>query len=205
MVSNDDNRNRPPWESLPTSSLVDKCIRQEQEAWNEFLRRFGSLIRGTIVQKLCSLGRIDAKSDADDIFQEVFKDLITNDCRALSSIRNRNRIESWLCAVALHKTIDSIRIKSRNERSGETLGHVAEPTAQYSPSNSREADVSEEVWAAVGRLRPDEQLLVKWHYLHRLKYREIADLANVPINTVSTRLFRIRKKLSRRLRRELAD
>ncbi len=202
MAADTDNRNQASWEDLPAPSLLDECIRQEHEAWNEFLRRFGSLIRGAILQKLFSLGRIDAKSDADDIFQEVFKDLIENDCRALSSIRNRDRIEPWLCAVAVHKTIDFVRRKSRSERSEEKHGYTAEKDAPYSPVD---AEAAEAVWDAVSQLRPDEQLLVKWFYLHRLKYREIADLTNIPVNTVSSRMFRIKKKLSRRLKKKGFD
>lgn len=185
--------------SLPARVLVERCVRREQGAWNEFLRRYGALIRGTIIQKLASFGHTDAKSDADDIFQEVFKGLIENDCRALSSIKNRDRIEPWLCAVALHKTIDFVRKKSPSPHSGETQSYVAEQSAQYSHSPPGESEAVEKVWEAVEELRPDEQLLVKWHYVHGLKYREMADLAEVSINTVSSRLFRIKKKLSRRI------
>ncbi len=205
LVPDNHRENESGWESLPTSLLIDGCIRREQEAWSEFLRRFGSLIRGTIICKLKLFGQAGARSDADDVVQEVFKDLIENDCRTLSSIRNRDRIEPWLCAVALHKTIDFIRRKSRRERSDEGHSRAAEQDAAYSPSSADEGDSNEQIWEAVSGLRPDEQLLVKWYYLHRLKYREIADLANIPINTVSSRLFRIKKKLHRSLKKTGLD
>ncbi len=148
---------------------------------------------------MASLGLADAKADADDIFQEVFKDLVENDCRALASIKNRDRIESWLCAVALHKAIDFVRKKGRNSHSAAAHSRVAEQRASYSPSESSDSETMERVSDAVKQLRPDEQLLLKWYYVDSLKYKEIANVANIPINTVSTRLFRIKRKLFRRL------
>ena len=194
------------WENLPSDSLVEECIRGRQAAWNEFLRRFGPLILGTIIRKLASIGHADAKTDADDIFQNVFKNLIEHNCRALCSIRNRNRIESWLCATAVHKTIDFARRKGLGTDRGCALkfyegSRVSESKATYSSSEAEEAELVGEVREAVRALRPDEQLLIKWHYVHGLKYKEIAELADIPINTVSSRLFRIKKKLSKRLKK----
>jgi len=205
LVSNESGHARIDWKNLSVDALLDECIRGRQGAWKEFLRRFGPLVRGTIVQKLASLAHADATTDADDIFQEVFKDLIEHECRALYSIRDRNKTQSWLCAVALHKTVDFIRRKWRNAKSAEGHGYIAEQEAEYSPSSGENAELAEEVQNAVRRLRPDEQLLVKWYYIHGLKYREMAALANVPINTVSTRMFRIKKKLSKRLGKRTLD
>jgi RNA polymerase sigma factor (sigma-70 family) len=182
--------------SLSAGSLVERCIRQEHDAWGEFLRRYAPLILATVVRKLASLGQTNVKSDADDIIQDVFEDLVEDNCRALSSIKDRDRLEPWLCAVALHKTIDFVRKKGRDSRSAATHSYVLEQNATYSHSGPFDEELMERVSEAAKELRPDEQLLLKWFYVHRLKYREIANLARVPINTVSSRLFRIRKKLS---------
>jgi RNA polymerase sigma-70 factor (ECF subfamily) len=201
LASDNQRRSRIEWEVLSTDSLLDWCIKGRQEAWKEFLRRYGPLIQGTIVQKLSSLGYGHAKTDAEDIFQDVFKNLVERDCRALSSIRNRDKIDSWLCAIALNKTIDSVRRKWRSAKAVGDQGYIAEQETAYSPSKVEDSDLAEEIWDAVEQLQPDEQLLVKWHYIHDLKYREMADLANIPINTVSSRLFRIKRKLFRHLSR----
>lgn len=202
MVSDTQNHSRADWEDLSVDLLLDDCIQGRQEAWREFVRRFGPLIRGVIIRKLFSLGFANAKSDADDIFQDVLKSLVERERRALASIRNRAKIESWLCATALHKTSDFFRNKKRSRYSAEGHEYVAEEEAPYSPAGGEESELAEEVREAVDRLQPDEQLLLKWFYVHGLKYREIADLANIPINTVSSRLFRIKKKLSRHLGKE---
>ncbi len=202
MVRDNQNHSRIEWEDLPVVSLVDHCISGRQDAWKEFLRRFGPLVRGIIIRKLSSLGLANAKSDADDIFQEVLKDLVESDCRALSSIRDREKIESWLCAIALNKTVDFFRKRRRNAVPAGRQDYVAEEESAYSPSGEEDSGLAKMVWDAVGRLQPDEQLLLKWHYVHGLKYREMADLANIPINTISSRLFRIKRKLSRRLEKE---
>ncbi len=202
MVSDDQNHSWSDWENLSVDSLLDDCIQGRQDAWKEFLRRFGPLIRGVIIRKLSSIGLANAKSDADDIFQDVLKSLVDHDRRALASIRNRDKIESWLCATALHKTADFFRKKKRSRYSAEGYGYVSEEGVPYSPAGAEDAGLTEEVWEAVGRLQPDEQILLKWRYVHDLKYKEIANLANIPINTVSSRLFRIKKKLSRHLEKE---
>jgi len=191
--------------SLSAGSLVERCIRQEHDAWDEFLRRYGRLIQNTVVRKLASLGQTNVRADADDIFQDIFEDLVENDCRALTSIKDRNRLEPWLCAVALHKTIDFVRKKGRDSYSAVTHSYALEQNASYANTGAYEAgleELKERVSQATQQLRPDEQLLLKWHYVHRLKYREIASLARIPINTVSSRLFRIRKKLYKSMNKE---
>jgi RNA polymerase sigma-70 factor (ECF subfamily) len=199
LVSDNQKHSRIEWETLATDSLLDGCIQRRQEAWKEFLRRYGPLIRGTILQKLSSLGYAHAKTDAEDIFQDILKNLVERDCRALSSIKNRDKIDSWLCAIALNKTIDCVRRKWRSTQTVERHGYIAEQEASYPLSSVESSETAKEIWDAVGQLQPDEQLLVKWYYIHDLKYKEMADLANIPINTVSSRLFRIKRKLYRRL------
>jgi len=194
-------RSRIEWETLSTESLLDLCIEGQQDAWKEFLRRYGPLIQATIFQKLSSLGYAYAKTEAEDIFQDVFKNLIERNCQALVSIKKRARIDSWLCAIALNKTIDSVRQKWRSARTVEHHRRMADTEVPCSRSELESVELAKEIWGAVGQLQPDEQLLVEWHYIHNLKYREMADLANIPINTVSSRLFRIKRKLHSRLKK----
>jgi RNA polymerase sigma-70 factor (ECF subfamily) len=190
-----------PLASLTPGALIDRCIRQDEDAWDEFIRRYGRLVYGTVVRKLFAVGCADAKSDADDIFQEVFEDLLDDGCRALTVIRDRNRIEPWLCAIAIHKTVDFVRAKERIKRTTAAHSYLVGQDAAYHPSSAGETELAHEVGKAVNQLSPHEQLLVKWYYVHGLKYREIARLSNTPINTVSSRLFRIRKKLLRRMKK----
>lgn len=187
--------------SLSAGVLVEKCIRQEQDAWSEFIRRYGRLVYGAVVRKLLAFGHANATSEADDIFQEVFEDLIDHSCRALTLVRDRNRIEPWLCAIAIHKTVDFVRRRERVHRATAAHSYLSGQDAAYAPSFTGETDMAHEVANAVNQLSPDEQLMVKWYYVHGLKYREIANLSNIPINTVSSRLFRIRKKLLRRIKK----
>jgi RNA polymerase sigma-70 factor (ECF subfamily) len=61
--------------------------------------------------------------------------------------------------------------------------------------------VSDEVKAAMDALPPSFRLVLLLRDVEGFSYREIAEIAGIPIGTVMSRLFRARKALQQRLAR----
>ena len=88
--------------------LLDLCLRSEDQGnWQEFVRRTQPLIANVIINTL-RRWREPSPSLVDDLVQETFLRLFSNDRKALRSIRNEyeNTIFAFLKRVASNVTCD---------------------------------------------------------------------------------------------------
>ena len=141
--------------------------------------------------------------DARDLCQEAF----LRAYRGLRTFKKDARFSSWLYQIALNVCRDRLR-----RRRGRTIvsldeldegGQEAAVLPGPSPLDLAEArDIADRVARAVGAL-PDEQreVIVLKEY-QGLTFAEIADVLNVPLSTVKTRLYRGLVQLRQRLEHE---
>jgi RNA polymerase sigma-70 factor (ECF subfamily) len=164
------------------------------ERWQEPIRRLCARITGDIHR-------------AEDLAQEIFTKLFLN----RQAYRQGSRLSTYLWRIALNHCYNDLR---RPHRRHETPLDPADPYA-LPPEDRFAADdptpaedlVSTETAAAV-RLAlatlPDgyRSVLVLRHY-ENLKFREIADVLDLPEGTVKTRMTEALSELARRLRKPL--
>jgi len=132
---------------------------------------------------------------AEDLAQEVFMELH----QRLSGIKSGAHLTHWLRRVAVHRSIDQgRRKKSRRELA---LEEVHEPEA--APSR-RDSFLWERLRQSVAQLPERQRMLVVLRYQEELGPAEIAELMEMPVNTVKSMLHRalqeLRDKLGRKLR-----
>ena len=75
---------------MSTEELIERCIKKDGSAWEEFIRKYQSLVRKAVYYRLHNVLR----NDVDDIVQEVFLALWKDD--KLSSLRDVSRLKGWL-------------------------------------------------------------------------------------------------------------
>lgn len=126
--------------------------------------------------------------DARDATQDTLVKVLRN----LDRYDNRWRFSTWVLGIARNTCIDEFRRRKR--KSFEEAPDVADqaPGPQELTSRYERARTLHE---ALGDIPPMyREVLVLYHFEH-LKYREIADLLDIPIGTVMNRIFRARQKL----------
>ncbi len=133
---------------------------------------------------------------AEDLAQEVFWELH----QSLSGIKSAAHLTHWLRRVAVHRSIDQgRRKKSRRELA---LEEVDEPLAEQSRQDSF---LWKRLRQVVAQLPEKQRMLVVLRYQEELGPAEIAELMEMPVNTVKSTLHRtlegLRNKLGRKLRK----
>ena len=145
------------------------------------LRRFAYSLTGNL-------------ADGDDLAQEVC-------VRALERAdqwRRGTRIDSWMYKIAQNLWIDRKRAGQVRERHRETvLLQDQQMLAAHNPAEDRLA--LQAVSDGIAELPAEQQVLVALVCVDGLSYREAADVTEVPIGTVMSRLARARKTLHGRL------
>jgi RNA polymerase sigma-70 factor (ECF subfamily) len=138
------------------------------------LRRFARTLTGSV-------------QDADDLVHVAIE-------RALSrsdQLRPDSPVSSWLFGILRNAWIDEARARSRRKRvfAPEELGEsVADP------SGHEHADVIS-VQGALARLPDEQREVVGLVLVEGLSYKEAAEIMNVPVGTVTSRLARGRDAL----------
>lgn len=129
-------------------------------------------------------------SDADDLAQIAVERAL----RSKSQWQPGTRLDSWVYRIMRNAWIDTVRSRSRKERSeasqaeAETVGH--------DPRDHMDASIElKRVMAAMQRLPDEQREVVALILIEGFGYREAAEMLALPIGTVSSRLVRGRTAL----------
>jgi RNA polymerase sigma factor (sigma-70 family) len=129
-------------------------------------------------------------ADADDLTQATIERAL----RSRDQWQRGTRLDSWLYRIMRNLWIDTIRARVRKEN------HEApEEEAQWIGEDPRDAiDASLELkraMAAMERLPDEQREVVALILIEGFGYREVSEMLNLPIGTVSSRLVRGRTAL----------
>jgi len=110
---------------------------------------------------------------------------------------NNTNLRGWLVTIMHNEHVNSVRRSMRGAVlvSDEELGELGHTPTQEAPIELQE------IRGAVQRLPQDQREPLLLHWLHGLKYEEIATQMNLPIGTVQSRISRARKAFARYDRR----
>ncbi|MBL8065394.1 MAG: sigma-70 family RNA polymerase sigma factor [Chthonomonadaceae bacterium] len=175
-------------------ALVDQCRRQDYEAFGKIVDAFQSRIFGFVKRML----RNDEESA--DVTQEVFIKAF----QSLSKFDGRSSLRTWLFRIAYNLCIDRVR---RSERALDvaSLDAMGTELEAFDLADSRwnpgalldESDFLEVVDKAVLELSEKLRTVLLLHDKEDLGYEEIANVVNVPVGTVKSRLFLARAHLQK--------
>ena len=125
--------------------------------------------------------------DADDVLQIALERAITR----LDQWHSDARLDSWLFKIIRNAWIDELRARGRRDKvfiaaeEGENVG--SDPIAKQTEMMS--------VQAAIGRLSEEQREVVSLVLIEGLPYKEAAQVLDVPIGTLTSRLARAREAL----------
>ncbi|WP_301347552.1 RNA polymerase sigma factor [uncultured Muribaculum sp.] len=127
----------------------------------------------------------------DDIKQEVLISLF----KGYRHFRNECSEATWVYKVCINTCLFSLRRLSPKIK---TLSLDEIPVIHFQNENDNEyREKIEWLYALIAQLNPmDKALILMW--LDELSYDDIASNMGIPRNTVASRLYRIKEKLSSR-------
>lgn len=156
---------------------MDETLRREMLAFLPRLRRF-------------TYGLTGSADEGDDLLQATCEKAI----RHIDKWQPGTRLDSWMYRIARNQHLNNIR--ARNVR-GEHLA-PADPEIHGSIDGARimESHLTyEAVRGFVARLPEEQRTVLLLITVEGLSYREVADLLELPMGTVTSRLARARLAL----------
>lgn len=147
------------------------------EEHSEFLYRFAYRLSGSA-------------ADAEDLVQQAFLAAHAK----LDQLREPTKVRAWLIAVVRNAYRKSIRRDRPVTFSA--IGTNPEPVGE---SDLEQLVSADSVQTALGELPEEFRSTLILYYFDDLSYKEIADLLDVPIGTVMSRLSRGKTHLRQKL------
>lgn len=137
---------------------------------------------------------------AEDLVQET----VLKAFRAWDDFELGTNCRAWLMTILRNTFINQFRRRRRRPAPVEFEEvqdrSVFEETKDVDPEGSFfDRIIDEEVVAAIDQLPAEFRIPVVLSDLEGLNYREIADIMEIPVGTVKSRLFRARKRLQKKL------
>jgi RNA polymerase sigma-70 factor (ECF subfamily) len=165
--------------------LAKRMAAGERRAFKEFTDAFGPRIH-----RLASR-YTNSASDCEDLTQEIFIDIY----RAIGGFKGSASLATWAYRVAMNHCL-----KHRERSPKPTVEYSETMQTAHDPSASPEkhaeqGELKDKIQAALDTLTPEHRDVVILHELHGLTYIECADVLQIPIGTVKSRLSNAFRRL----------
>ncbi len=134
-------------------------------------------------------------AEAMDIAQETFLKLLSS----IQEFRGDSSFESWLYRIVVNRCLDHQRRSRKLMPFIEDLLDAMIAPAESALNKLLRAEVENDVQGMVGKLPPEQRIVVVLRYTEGLSYEEIAAILNCSKGTVASRLNRAHSVLERRL------
>jgi RNA polymerase sigma-70 factor (ECF subfamily) len=129
--------------------------------------------------------------DAEDVTQTVFLNALLQ----LRSYDPKYRFFSWVYRMTVNESLNVIKRRKPTVALEDRPGLAARGTTP-----DEVAEIQDRVGKALLELKPDDRAVVVLKHFMSFTYEEIADVLEVPVKTVKSRLFTARDRLREALR-----
>ena len=168
--------------------LIADCLAGRTAAFGELVRRYQDRLYNTVFRL------VDNPEDARDVVQDAF----LRAYQSLQSFKGEAQFFTWLYRIAVNAAI-SVKRKHKPALALKSGSGGVEPLDESSFSKPGEAlEKAEEerrVQIALNLLSPEHRAVLVLKEIDGKKYEAMAEILQVPIGTVRSRLHRARLEL----------
>ena len=184
--------------SAEERALIERCKRGDLGAFNDLVRKYEKQVYNFAYRLT---GNYD---DANDVAQDAFLRVFN----AIGTFRGDSSFSTWLFRITTNVFLDERKkAKSHPQTSLDEyleLGESSVARQIEDPSPTPEAVLEESERAqllqkAVGDLPEYQRAMVTLYHTQQKSYEEIAEIMDLPIGTVKSRLNRARLALKEKL------
>ncbi|MBP0028505.1 sigma-70 family RNA polymerase sigma factor [Roseofilum sp. Guam] len=170
-----DRRNGDSESSNHDSELVHRCLQGDSQSYRLLYRRYQAQVRSTLYQ-LCG------PSHLDDLVQDVF----LRAWKGLPKFRRSAKFSTWLYRITCNVASDQRRqLAKQNQFSlNVDLLSVSENT-----SDLMQLHYQDLVHRGLEQLSWEQRTVLVLHDLEDVPQKEIAQVLQIPVGTVKSRLF----------------
>ena len=184
--------------------LLRRVLLRNEEAWNELIRRYRSLIFRCITKVTGKFAPYLPTADIDEIYGDILLSLLRNDMHKLRRY-NPNRgtkLGSWIGMISINATYDYLRCSGRAPNYYE-CGELSIDVHADNDRTPLDELIEKERWQELNGLLADfterDRHFLELYYNRGLDAPAIAEEMSISIKTVYSKKHKIRAHLRRSL------
>jgi RNA polymerase sigma-70 factor (ECF subfamily) len=175
------------------NELVRKCLQGDRQSFRQLYRRHQQRVRSTLYQ-LCG------PSCLDDLVQEVF----LRAWKGLPKLRQTCQFSTWLYRISWNVASDQRREFAKARRDQLLLQdhqNNNKDTVHHEP-DLMQLHYQDLVQRGLRELSLDRRAVLVLHDLEDVPQKEVAQILNIPVGTVKSRLFHARDAMRKFLQQQ---
>jgi RNA polymerase sigma-70 factor (ECF subfamily) len=165
-------------------ALIEKVAAGNRLAMQVLFARHHVRVYRFVLRMVCN------DAIAEDVTSEVFLSV----WRQAHRFEARSAVTTWMLAIARYKTLAELRRRTEapvNQDSAETSDPADDPEVVF--QNKHRGEI---LRRCLTRLSREHREIIDLVYYHEKSVQEAAQILGIPGNTVKTRMFYARRKLS---------
>jgi RNA polymerase sigma-70 factor, ECF subfamily len=157
----------------------------DRRAFDELYREYGPRIFRFAYRLIHD--RTKAEEVTNDVMLEIWKHA--------GHFEQRSSVSTWILGIARHRTLNAIRNKTLHIAPLEEADEVPDE-ADTAEQELDHTTIAKALRAALDKLSPEHREVIELSFFNDLSYKEVAEITNCPENTVKTRMFYAKKRLT---------
>ncbi|MFA5144409.1 MAG: sigma-70 family RNA polymerase sigma factor [Candidatus Omnitrophota bacterium] len=184
--------------------FVQRCVKGDKAAWDEFLSKYSRLIYNYIHNVFNVKGYASAQDHINDVFQEIFCSLLKDNSKKLRSFKAINgcSLASWLRQVTINFTIDYIRkmkpavyLDSQEPDDDLNLKNLLVDGAEPVPDMLSYEEKLGSLTDCIERLDSDDKYFLELHMKRGIRLEELKDHLKLSRGAIDMQKSRLINKL----------
>lgn len=168
--------------------LIEQTLTGDSAAFGELVRRYQDRLYNMVAHT------IGCPVEAEDVVQDTFVQAYTK----LASFRQDSLFYTWLYRIAVNSAISRRRKKRPTlsvDHQQEVMGSEPVDSGESPGDRLEREERAHQVHAALDQLNDQHRAILVLREIEGFCYEEIADILEMPIGTVRSRLHRARSQL----------
>ena len=190
-------------EEINPTTLIEHIKSDPTSGWDAFFKRYDTLIRAVVSWSKWRLPPERQQDVAQKIRTEIVKSLL--------QFRETSNLESFIKKICIHRCIDEVRkqvrerqtfVSSATETTHDLIAMAETPEDSDPLSLIMAAEKAKAMRQLLSTMDETCRTAIMQFYFDGLSYAEMAELNNVSINTIGSRLSKCLVKLKKMMEKE---
>ena len=180
------------------ATLIEETLAGDSEAFGSLVNRYQGRLYNSVMHMAGNA------EDARDIVQDAFVQAFVR----LESFRRASGFYTWLYRIAFNLTVSHHRRKKPAvsiERVRQSCGREPSEPGEGPEGHAKQKETCQKIRAAIAQLPEQQRWVVVLREIDGCDYQTIADILQLPIGTVRSRLCRARLALRDLLQEEIPN
>jgi len=188
---------------ISEKALIDQLKNGDVKAMEPLMQLHQDYVYTLAVQM------VKSSAVAEELTQDVFIKVF----RKIDSYQEKSKFSTWLYTITYRTCLNYLEKKkiifnmseiSSKENDDDYSDFILKEEFVNTISQFEENEKQQIIWTAIDTIPQPQGVVIALHYLQQFSVKEIADMMNVPQNTVKTHLFRGRNSIKLNLEKHFS-